>query len=192
MTYWAALRWSSVPSLVQISNVMEWPLFKVLHYCYGAERAPRTALNPNVRKRATMADLEQEAASLRQRNQQRTDFLENVPFGLHLVGGDGTILWANQAELDALGYLKEEYVGHHIAEFHADSPVIQDILERLQARETLRIYRARLRAKDGSIRYVVIDSIILSNGDCLVVTTCTTKDVSDRLAARLHPPTVWI
>ena len=130
-----------------------------------------------------MADLEQEAASLRRRNQELTDFIENAPISLHWVGGDGTILWANQAELDLLGYPNEEYAGRHIAEFHADPPVIQDILERLQARETLQSYPARLRAKDGSIRHVLINSNVQWDGDRFVHTRCITRDVTDRVRA---------
>jgi PAS domain S-box-containing protein len=130
-----------------------------------------------------MADLEQEVASLRQRNQELTDFIENAPISLHWVGGDGTILWVNQTELDVLGYQKEEYVGHHIAEFHADPPVIQDILERLTARETLRNYGARLRAKDGSIHHVLINSNVLWDGDHFVHTRCITRDITDRVRA---------
>lgn len=65
---------------------------------------------------------------LRRRERELSDFIENAPIGLHWVGPDGRILWANQAELDLLGYAREEYVGHHIAEFHADGDVIADIL----------------------------------------------------------------
>src|SRR5450432_2697172 len=130
-----------------------------------------------------MADLERVVTSLRKREQELTDFIENAPIGLHWVGPDGTILWVNQAELDALGYGKEEYVGHHIAEFHADAPVIQDILGRLQARETLRSYPARLRARDGSIRHVLINSNVVWDGDRFVHTRCITRDVTDRVRA---------
>ena len=49
-----------------------------------------------------------------------SDFVENATVGLHWVGPDGRILWANQAELDLLGCSREEYIGRHIAEFHAD------------------------------------------------------------------------
>src|SRR2546426_1656056 len=48
------------------------------------------------------------------------ELFENAVIGLHWIGADGTILRANQAELDLLGYAVEEYVGHHIAEFHVD------------------------------------------------------------------------
>ena len=41
---------------------------------------------------------------------------------------DGTILWANRADYELLGYAPDEYVGHSITEFHADADVIADML----------------------------------------------------------------
>src|SRR5947207_13690960 len=99
-----------------------------------------------------IARLENELAAAREYQQDIIDFVENASLALHWVGGDGRILWANQAELDLLGYTREEYIGCHIAEFHVDAPAIDDILERLNRRETLRNYEARLRCKDGTIR----------------------------------------
>src|SRR4029079_9190036 len=46
------------------------------------------------------------------------DFFENSAVALHFVAAKGTILRANRAELDLLGYSPEEYIGHHIAKFH--------------------------------------------------------------------------
>ena len=48
------------------------------------------------------------------------DYVDNAVIGLHWVDGNGIILWANKAEMDMLGYTAEEYIGHHISEFHAD------------------------------------------------------------------------
>ena len=124
------------------------------------------------------AALEREAA-LRRSAEELTDFFENASVGLHWVGPDGTILWANQSELDLLGYTREEYVGHHIAEFHADQPVIEDILGRLTRDETLRNYEARLRCKDGSVRHVLINSNVLWEDGSFRHTRCFTRDVTD-------------
>ena len=41
--------------------------------------------------------------------------LDHAAEGLHWVGPDGTILWANQTELDMLGYSSDEYIGRNIA-----------------------------------------------------------------------------
>src|SRR6185312_10525181 len=92
----------------------------------------------------------------------------------------GRILWANQAELDLLSYTSEEYVGHHISEFHLDAPVIQDILQRLGKGEVLREREARLRCRNGSVRYVLIDSSALFEDGKFVHTRCFTRDISDR------------
>ena len=102
---------------------------------------------------------------------------------MHLVSRDGTILRANQAELDLLGFSAEEYVGHAIAEFHADPEVIEEILRRLFAGERLDRYPARLRAKDGSIRHVQLTSNVNFHNGEFVNTRCFTVDVTDRQAA---------
>jgi PAS domain S-box-containing protein len=104
------------------------------------------------------------------------DFFENGPIPLHLVGPDGTILKANRAELEFLGYSAEEYIGRNIAEFHADQAIIEDILARLSRGEVLRRYEARLRAKDGTIKHVLIDSSGHFHDGKLVNTRCFTRD----------------
>ena len=111
------------------------------------------------------------------------DFFENGTIGLHLVGKDGIILRANRADYEPLGYAADEYVGHHIAEFHADRAAIDDILARLARGDRLDKYPARLRAKDGSIRHVQISSSVCFRDGEFVNTRCFTVDVSDKLAA---------
>ncbi|HEY7312421.1 MAG TPA: PAS domain-containing protein [Gemmataceae bacterium] len=126
--------------------------------------------------------LQQKAAveALRRSEQELADFFENAAVGLHWVGPKGTILRVNQAELDLLGYRREEYVGRHIAEFHADPDAIAAILRRLQAGETLKDYPARLRCKDGSIKDVLLDSSVLWKDGEFIHTRCFTRDVTER------------
>ena len=112
------------------------------------------------------------------------DFLENAVIGLHRVGSDGTILWANRAELSMLGYRLEEYVGHNIAEFHLDQENLRQILEILRSGGTLRDRPARLRCKDGSERHVLVSSNALVREGKIVHTRCFTRDVSDRWLAQ--------
>ncbi|HSE48845.1 MAG TPA: PAS domain S-box protein [Terriglobales bacterium] len=128
--------------------------------------------------------------ALRASENQYRDFAESASIAMHWVGPDGAILWANQAELDLLGYTREEYLGRNIAEFHVDEPVIGDILDRLGRGERLKNYEARLRAKDGSIRHVAIDSSALFEDGKFVHTRCFTRDITaarerDKAGARL-------
>jgi PAS domain S-box-containing protein len=107
------------------------------------------------------------------------DFFENAPLPLRRVGPDGRILWANQAELDMLGYSREEYVGHHVVEFYVDQDVIEELLRRLTHSETVHDYEARLRRKDGSIKNVVISSNVLWDHGQFVHSRCFTRDITE-------------
>ena len=108
------------------------------------------------------------------------DFVENAPEGLRMVGPDGLILWANRTELFMFGYTREEYIGHNIAEFHADAPAIEDFLARLARGESLLEREARMVCKDGSIRHVLVNSNALFEGGKFIHTRCFTRDITDR------------
>jgi PAS domain S-box-containing protein len=142
---------------------------------------------------------------VRRKNKELEDFFENGAIGLHIVSSEGIILRANQAELELLGYKVEEYVGRHIAEFHVDAPVIGEILQKLSCGERLDQYPARLRAKDGSIKDVLITSNSRFDDGKFVNTRCFTLDVThlreaerarreseERLAATYEAATVGI
>jgi len=128
-------------------------------------------------------DLKQVGAELRRREQELTDFFENAAVPIHWVGPDGTILRVNQAELDLLGYDRDEYLARNIVEFHVDRDAIDDILRRLLAGEVLHDYPARLRSKNGSIRHVLIDSSGYFEDGRFVHTRCFTRDVTSQQVA---------
>ncbi len=117
---------------------------------------------------------------LQLREAELTDFLENATVGMHWVAADGTILWANKAELSMLGYQREEYIGHHIAEFHLDPEVIAEILQRLGRHEELHGCESTLRCKDGSLLHVRIHSNVFSQNGKFIHTRCFTVDVSEQ------------
>ncbi|WP_073568033.1 PAS domain-containing sensor histidine kinase [Archangium sp. Cb G35] len=110
------------------------------------------------------------------------DFVDSAALGLHWVAPDGTILWANKSDYEPLGYTAEEYIGHNITEFHADSEAISDILRRLTRGEKLVEYSARLRCKDGSVREVSITSSVrFDETGKFLHTRCFTRDVTEHL-----------
>ncbi len=118
--------------------------------------------------------------ALRRSETELADFFENAAIGLHWIAADGAVVRVNQAELDLLGYTREEYIGHHIAEFHAEEDVILDILRRLKAGEVISDYEARLRCKDGSLKHVQINSSVLWEDGNFIHTRCFTRDITDR------------
>ncbi len=144
-----------------------------------ARRELETAL------RDVLAERTRVETELRRTEGDLRDFLENAPDGMHWVGPSGTILWANAAELQMLGYTAEEYIGHHIAEFHADQDVIDDMLSRLHRNQALRDYEASMRCKDGSLRHVQVNSSVFWQNGEFVHTRCITRDITaqKRIAA---------
>jgi PAS domain S-box-containing protein len=107
---------------------------------------------------AMLANLRRINGTLREKERQLSEFLENASVGLHWLDEDGHILWANKAYLDLLGYSAPEFVGRHISQFHAEASAAQSILRRTAANERLSNFETRLRAKDGSLKTVLLDS----------------------------------
>jgi PAS domain S-box-containing protein len=114
------------------------------------------------------------------------DFCENAILPLHCVNGSGIIIWANQAELNFLGYTKEEYINHHVSTFHVDNHVVENILGRLMKHEPLVNYHARLRCKSGEIKHVLINSNAFFKDGKFSHTRCFTTDITDLKKAELN------
>lgn len=121
---------------------------------------------------------EKEKIAAQTRIEELSDYIENAPIPLHWVDAAGIIIWANQAELDLLGYIKNEYVGKPIKNFHADRQVIEDILDRLAKNETLHNYPSSLKTKSGAVKQVLISSNVLRRNGEFMCTRCFTKDIT--------------
>ena len=103
---------------------------------------------------------------------------EHASIPVQCLAPDGTVLQANQALLDLLGYTHGDYVGLHVSEVHADPEVVADILTALANRDTLTDCATRLRCGDGSIREVLISLNAYSKGDQFVHTHSFIRDVT--------------
>lgn len=123
---------------------------------------------------------------IRENEKDLRDFVENASLGLHWLGPDGKIIWANSRELEILGYDKDEFIGHHISEFHADQNKINNILSQLKKNKAIQNYEAQLICKDGSIRDVLISSNVLWENGKFKHTRCFTKDITDRKETEKH------
>jgi PAS domain S-box-containing protein len=118
--------------------------------------------------------------ALRHNEAELTDFFDNAAVCLHWIGPTGLVLRVNQSELDLLGYTREEYLGHHISEFHADQQVINDILARLHRGEEVREYEARMRCRDGGVKLVRVNSSVYREDGKFIHTRCFTRDITER------------
>jgi PAS domain S-box-containing protein len=115
---------------------------------------------------------------LREKEQQLTDFMENATVGLQWLAADGTVLWANKAQADLLGYRVNEYVGRNIREFHVSTRCVDSILRALGGNEKLINYETRLRTKDGATRLVVLDADVFWREGQFVHARCFVRDVT--------------
>ncbi len=119
--------------------------------------------------------------SLHLRQKELSDFIENALEGLHQVGPDGKILWANPAQLKLLGYTADEYIGRHLAEFYVERKRFDEFWNRLMRGEVIYDFQAALRCKDGSIKHVLIHSSGLWEDGKFVYTRCFIRDVTERV-----------
>ena len=145
-----------------------------LHRFAGVDESAQLRLQ----LQAAVLAKEEAERQLDKTTRELTHFVETAAIGMHWVGPDGKILWANAAEMQMLGYSRHEYIGRHIAEFHADAAVIDSILACLQRGERIRECEARLRCKDGSIKIVQIDSSVFWENGKFVHTQCFTRDIT--------------
>jgi PAS domain S-box-containing protein len=114
-------------------------------------------------------------------DQELREFLDSASVGLLWLSPEGRIVWANQAELDHTGHAEPEYVGRHIAEFLVEPQAAADILERLAREERVDSYETRVRAKDGSIKQVLIDGSGLFRDGRFVHGRLITRDLTGLL-----------
>jgi PAS domain S-box-containing protein len=142
-----------------------------------ADRPHRAPLENVVH--GSFGELRRAEEELREHRRELQDFLDNAPLGVHRIGPDGVILWANRAELEILGYAVDDYIGHNITEFHLDAGTAREFLQRLGAGEALRDFPATLRGRDGTPRQVVISSNVRWQDGKFGYAQSFTRDVTE-------------
>jgi PAS domain S-box-containing protein len=119
--------------------------------------------------------------SLRRRESELAEILENAVEGVQQVGPDQRILWANQALLKLLGYPAEEYVGRRLSEFHVHRRIFDEFWQKLMRREDIYDFPAELKCRDGSVKHVRIHSNGLWEDGQFIHTRCFVRDVTEHL-----------
>lgn len=89
------------------------------------------------------------------------DFFEKNNIPMHQVDSDGIIVNANQADLDNLGYSREEYIGSMARSHFVDGDCFDYVLEELNANRPLWKYKTKLIKKNKE----VIDVSFMSSTD---------------------------
>jgi PAS domain S-box-containing protein len=117
--------------------------------------------------------------SLRRREAELADFLENALEGVQRIAIDGRILWVNKALLSLLGYAREEYMNHEAAAFHVDRDSFDKFWRKLMHHEQVYNFPAELKCKDGSTKSVLIHGNGLWEEGRFVHARCFVRDITE-------------
>ncbi|CAM9381596.1 unnamed protein product [Ectocarpus sp. 8 AP-2014] len=111
------------------------------------------------------------------------DFFNKAPIALHWLSATGKILWANDRELEVLGYSREEYIGADIMTFCPDSRnEVLEIFKELGTGNTIRDVPIRFHTKAGKIKHLLIDSNVNYKSDgTFNHTRCFIRDDTGRI-----------
>jgi len=106
------------------------------------------------------------------------EFINNSSIGIHAVSPEGIVVYANQCELEVLGYVKEEYIGHHVSEFQMDMNCLADMMDRLGRFEKLKNFPAKVKGKTG-VKYIIYNSSVYQKDGEFVHTRCYGTEVEE-------------
>jgi PAS domain S-box-containing protein len=119
--------------------------------------------------------------SLRRRESELAEILENTVEGVQQVGADQRILWANKVLLKLLGYPTEEYVNHQLSEFHVHHHIFDEFWQKLMRGEDIYDFPAELKCKDGAVKHVRIHSNGLWEDGQFIHTHCFVRDMTEHM-----------
>lgn len=104
------------------------------------------------------------------------DFIHRSSIGIHAVSPDGIIIYANECELEVLGYNQNEYIGHHVSEFQIDESCLSEMMKRLGRFDILKNFPARVRGKE-EIKYIIYNSSVYEEDGQFKHTRCYGTEV---------------
>ncbi len=117
---------------------------------------------------------------LRQTEQELTELFEHAAVGLLFLSPDGIIQRANGVMLNTLGYAMHDFVGRSLREFLVEKASTETIESCCRDGCALANYEARLRAKDGSTRHVLLDANARTVEGKVSYLRCFARDITDR------------
>jgi len=106
------------------------------------------------------------------------DFIENSNIGIHAVSPEGIIKYANEHELNVLGYTEEEYVGHHVSEFQFDKSCLEQMMTKLAKFESFSNFPAMVNGKH-KIKYILYSSSVYEYQGEFIHTRCFGNEISE-------------
>ena len=130
---------------------------------------------------AGQAARKQAEAELRRSEQDLSIFFNQAPIGVVWLSASGTILRANLAQLDLLGYSPENYLGKSFLEFCVEPAEGHELLKRLAAKETINNFPMARRCQNGQTRHVLVDAVAFWREGQFQYGSVFLRDITDRI-----------
>src|SRR5262245_34518135 len=105
---------------------------------------------------------------------------DDTDVGLQWISAAEVVLRANETVTQLLGYDPDQYVGKNVSQFFLAADVLQGLLERLRAGRSVRNLEARLRHRDGTVRYAQISANAVIAMGKFIHARIVVRDISDR------------
>ncbi len=118
--------------------------------------------------------------TLTRREQELQDLFDEASVGIALTTRDGTIVRSNRAFCALLERPSEQVTGHALGEFHGDAAMVEGMLARLAARQTVHNVSTELRTRNGASRHVLVDADALWEKGRFVHSRWFVRDISRR------------
>jgi PAS domain S-box-containing protein len=130
-------------------------------------------------------------SQLRDAELEQRELFENAPIGYHELDSDGRIVRANQTILNMLGYAHEDYVGHKVFEFVAQSDLahVRSLLGSavaMQGEDRLHTEDRSMVKADGSVITVDVESRRTIDDQGRIKFRIAMRDVTDRNRLQLQ------
>mmetsp|Transcript_19708 Transcript_19708/g.40182 ORF Transcript_19708/g.40182 Transcript_19708/m.40182 type:complete len:982 (+) Transcript_19708:100-3045(+) len=181
--------WQKVPTVrscrtLAMGSKGDFPLWRKLDWAISVLDGTRWLLSgrPSGLVSDAASDEAAENADKAPSERELLDFLNKAPIAMHWLSGTGHVLWANETEMNVLGYTPEEYIGQPIMQFCPDeTPLVLEIFKTLGSGNTIKDVPVRFRAKNGQLKELLIDSNVNWNPDgSFKHTRCFIRDDTGR------------
>ena len=129
-------------------------------------------------------------ARLREKEATMQGLLHAAPLGIGMVNNfsERTIVWTNEHFAGMLGYKPDELNGRSARELYVDQSEFERVGRvkhpDMQAKGVGSL-EARMRRKDGEVRYVYVSSALIDPGDPLSPVVFTVQDITERKRAEI-------
>lgn len=103
----------------------------------------------------------------------------NADICIHCIDANGTIVWANQTELDLLGYDQDELIGLPVEEIYQDSDALAAMEQQAADAKDRQNILTTLRCKNGTNRHFLISYGVYRENGKFIHYRCFGQDITE-------------